>query len=76
MTTMLRCDCRILLDGIVYCPTHAQAHAMLALVDTLADLVEAFYGMDIDRAFRRGDATENERDAVKQARALLRAVEG
>ena len=58
---------------IIYCPTHAQAHAMVALLDEVTSCLETVmvhYGPDMpwaDQA-QRGQA-------VMEARALLKEID-
>jgi hypothetical protein len=60
---------------IVYCPLHAQAPAMLNALAEAIEHIEGFYGRDIEDAYRRGDATEEERDTVLTARNILRVID-
>ena len=53
------------------CPLHAAAGEMRETVQWLVDVIEGFYGRDLEDAAGKGELI-----AVRKARALLAKVEG
>src|SRR5439155_20900173 len=75
------CDCRLVRSGeggddpaVYFCPLHERASDLLDAMQALMELVEEFYGGDIEDAYRRGGAGAEERRWVLRARKLLAAI--